>query len=212
MAYALEVSETVADGLKRVALEQLDQALASARNPGMERDEAVHDVRKCMKKLRALLRLAREELGEEVFKRENACFRESAQRLSGLREAAVRMATAEKLQTHFGGQDGGLFVPLFDNLQALAEQTRRELLDESDALCEVAAALGDARARVGGWTLRPAELNRPERCPCPRGRLAALETRLLHGRQWPAPNLSAGPQRASPGPEKSDRRTIPRMA
>ncbi|HOF38438.1 MAG TPA: CHAD domain-containing protein [Candidatus Hydrogenedentes bacterium] len=153
MAYALEASEAAAGGLKRVALEQLDQALASARNPGTQRDEAVHDVRKCMKKLRAILRMAREELGEGVFKRENACFRDAAQRLSGLREAAVRMATAEKLQTHFGGQDSGLFIPLISNLQALAEQARREHLDESDALCEVAAMLDGARARVDGWPL-----------------------------------------------------------
>lgn len=153
MAYGLEPNENAADGLKRVALEQLDQAIDNASKPGMERDKAVHDVRKCMKKLRAVLRMARAELGEYTFRTENACFREAAKRLSGVREAAVRVATAEKLQTHFAGQAIDVFAPLLDTLRAQAEAVRKKYLDQGDALSEVAAVLRDARARVDDWPL-----------------------------------------------------------
>ncbi len=154
MAYGLEPDENPADGLKRIALEQLDQAIGNAVSADMARDEAVHDVRKCMKKLRAVLRMARAELGESTFRRENTCFREAAKRLSGLREAAVRVSTAEKLQTHFTGQAIDVFAPLLDNLRAQAEAVRAEHLDQGDALSDVAAVLRDARARVDGWPLR----------------------------------------------------------
>ena len=43
-------------------------------------EQAVHEARKDMKKLRALLGLARGELGERTFARENACFRDAGAR------------------------------------------------------------------------------------------------------------------------------------
>ena len=48
-----------------------------------------------MKKLRALLRLARGELGEQTFARENACFRDAARELAGARDADVMLDDAE---------------------------------------------------------------------------------------------------------------------
>ena len=61
------------------AIDELGGAVES--NP----EEAVHSARKDMKKLRALLRLVRGELGASVYRRENACFREAAAALAGLR-------------------------------------------------------------------------------------------------------------------------------
>ena len=51
-----------------------------------------------MKKLRALLRLVRGELGASVYRRENACFRDAAAALAGLRDADVMLVTLEKLE------------------------------------------------------------------------------------------------------------------
>ena len=56
-------------------------------------EEAVHSARKDMKKLRALLRLVRGELGASVYRRENARFREAAATLAGLRDADVMLVT-----------------------------------------------------------------------------------------------------------------------
>ena len=62
----------------------------------------MHEARKDMKKLRALLRLARGELGEEIFGRENACFRDAARELAGTRDADVMLETLDALDLPAG--------------------------------------------------------------------------------------------------------------
>jgi CHAD domain-containing protein len=59
--------------------------------------ELVHEARKAIKRMRALARLLREELGEPEFARVNASLREAGRRLAGARDADVRLATLREL-------------------------------------------------------------------------------------------------------------------
>ena len=74
MAYRIDSGEGVADGSRRIAREQLAKAIQHL-DAQRRRDSDVHEARKCMKRLRALLRLARFELGKEVYARENGVSR-----------------------------------------------------------------------------------------------------------------------------------------
>ena len=82
-AYRLREGRPLPDELRRIARGRIDHALDELRGKtDSTPEEAVHEARKDMKKLRALLRLARGELGEETFARENACFRDAARELA----------------------------------------------------------------------------------------------------------------------------------
>ena len=59
--------------------------------------DVVHEARKAIKRMRALARLFRDELGEPEFKRVSASLRDAAQRLAGARDAQVRLATLTSL-------------------------------------------------------------------------------------------------------------------
>jgi CHAD domain-containing protein len=59
--------------------------------------ELVHDARKAIKRMRALARLLRHELGEPEFRRVNDSLRSAAQRLAGARDAEVRLMTLDAL-------------------------------------------------------------------------------------------------------------------
>lgn len=155
MAYRLEPNEELSAGLKRIAREQLDQAIENATSADRDRDVAVHEVRKGMKKLRAVLRLARDELGQKVYRKENACYRGAARRLSGLRETAVLVATVEKLQSDFAGEPGSAALDsLLVNLQGQKNALQEQELDRKNALADAAEALREAGARVEGWPLK----------------------------------------------------------
>ena len=65
MSYRLELNESLPDGIKRIVKEQIDQALEQLRESPEGRNEAVHDARKRFKKIRAVLRLVRDEIGEK---------------------------------------------------------------------------------------------------------------------------------------------------
>jgi CHAD domain-containing protein len=57
----------------------------------------VHEARKAIKRMRALARLLRYELGEQEFARVNDSLRSAGQRLAGARDAEVRLATLKQL-------------------------------------------------------------------------------------------------------------------
>src|SRR5580704_9515394 len=59
--------------------------------------ELVHETRKAIKRMRALARLLRHELGEQEFERVSSSLRTAGQRLAGPRDAEVRVTTLRGL-------------------------------------------------------------------------------------------------------------------
>jgi CHAD domain-containing protein len=99
MSYCLQTDEPVASGIRRIAREQLAGALCqiSQVTDGKEA-AAVHTTRKHIKKIRALLRLIRQEIGQEIFQEEDQRARGVARAFSGSRDARVQLQLLEKLR------------------------------------------------------------------------------------------------------------------
>jgi CHAD domain-containing protein len=146
-AYRLREGEPLPEELRRVARGRIDHAIDELRGKtDSTPEEAVHEARKDMKKLRALLRLARGELGNETFARENACFRDAARELAGTRDADVMLETL-----------GALDLPA-----ALGSELRKAIQAEREgagpdgreaAARGAVAMLKEARKRVDDWPL-----------------------------------------------------------
>lgn len=149
MSYRLEANETLAAGVKRIIHEQIDQAIESLRQPGDDRDAAVHDARKRFKKIRAALRLVRDEIGEETYKRENVFYRDLGRRLAEMRDSYVRRETLERLQSDYAEQiDKGAFSDVDEKLEEAHRDMSRRTFEEKNVLGEVADALELARPRI----------------------------------------------------------------
>ncbi len=116
------------------------------------RDEAVHDARKSLKKIRAVLRLVRPVIGEKVYRRENTCCRDAGRPLTEVRDARILIETLDKLVKHFQEHIAGqsfaeVSKALRDNLRAV----RKRVLDEHNAFVVVAETVSQARERVKSW-------------------------------------------------------------
>ena len=86
MSYYFQQSDTsVERGVRRIAVEQIDKAISEIQEPDVT--EAVHNVRKRCKKLRALIRIVRYAFDD--YKAENASFRDAARSLAVLRDAEI---------------------------------------------------------------------------------------------------------------------------
>lgn len=96
--------ETVPGGVKRIALEQLDKAVKQTKPEAKDQDEAIHDARVSLKKLRALLRLARAKHNDDVFAHENTYYRDAGRRLSEVRDTTAMIAAFDKLAEHYVDQ------------------------------------------------------------------------------------------------------------
>jgi CHAD domain-containing protein len=154
MAYRLERGESVISGLKRVVREEIESAedyLSGGRKT--TRDKAIHDARKSLKKVRAILRLVHAEMGEE-YERENACLRDIAARLSGFRDAFAIIGTFDDLRKKFKDEAG---ISGLRSVRAGLAKRRRESGSGKDigiVLKAAAADLKGAANRVKDWPLK----------------------------------------------------------
>ncbi len=155
--FALAPRERPADGLRRMALGQLDLAIELLEGGGGEAQTAaaVHETRKALKRLRALMRTLRPELGEEAFERENAVLRDCARKLAGARDAEVIVGTLDGLLARHPKQLAQL--PALRQLRAQLAAERdliaRRTMADPGARSEISGRLRDVRASVGEWSL-----------------------------------------------------------
>ncbi len=155
MSYSFaRTDESVTAGLRRIALDQIDRALAESEDGDLAMAERIHQVRKRCKKLRGLIRLVRPAFGG--YPEENAAFRDAARRLSDVRDAAALVETCDRLREHFSDQlDAEAFADLRAALAREAE-AREAAEGVADRLDRTRADLRAARGRATRW-----ELSRP---------------------------------------------------
>lgn len=92
MTYRFRHDESVTDGLRRIAAETSFELLQDLSDPNHALAQRVHDARKRIKRLRALVRLARPGLGER-FKGIDHDFRMASRVLAPVREPRARLET-----------------------------------------------------------------------------------------------------------------------
>ena len=155
--FALLASERVGEGLRRMALGQLDVAIESLEgaDASMSPEQRVHEARKALKRLRALLRLVRDELGERAYARESALVRRTGRRLAQARDAGVLLNTLDDLiKRHpkkLGSRRG--VQRLRARLQTERDGAAELALTDSATRAGVLDDLRALRVRVAGWQL-----------------------------------------------------------
>jgi len=164
MSYRIEADESLEEGVRRVADEQIEKALDSldldASESTEKAGEAIHDARKRFKKIRAVLRLVRIHVGEEVFDRENVEYRDAGRLLSDAREGDVAVATLAGLREDFGDV---LADDAFDAFRAKLVERRETLVAEATRpagpVDEVRGRIREARGRVPEWPLEELDVD-----------------------------------------------------
>jgi CHAD domain-containing protein len=102
-AYRLVEGEPVGPGVRRVLKAQVDDAVEQLRGEaGNEPAEAIHEARKDMKKIRSALRLVRDAIGDDAWRRENDHYRDVARKLSSHRDAEILVESLDGLRERFG--------------------------------------------------------------------------------------------------------------
>jgi CHAD domain-containing protein len=149
--YRLRDDESPPAGLERIALGRIADAVDELRGKGSDTfADSVHEARKDLKKVRSVLRLVRDELGDEVYRRENERFREAGRLLSGARDAEVKLATIDALRK----QDGKM--PTKKTLRRYIGSLRAERDEHAAADGHVERAATEIEAAagaVGDWSL-----------------------------------------------------------
>lgn len=147
MAYCFEKSDrTIEDGVRRIALEQIDKALETAHPDALPRDDRIHRLRKGCKKLRGLVRMVQPVF--DGYAAENTAIRDAAAGLSGARDAEVMIATLDMLSVDTGDKEA--FAAFRDHLTARRDTSPD---GEADALAAFRVSLQAVRDRANDWRL-----------------------------------------------------------
>jgi hypothetical protein len=121
----------------------------------------VHESRKAFKRSRAVVRLVRDEIGDDAYRRENTAYRDMGRRLSAARDARVLVEVLDDLVDRYADEvppdrfarfRGALAEEHDAETERLHSETGREALEE------VNADLERARDRVATWSLDSGEL------------------------------------------------------
>ncbi len=137
----------MSERFRQFALTQIDLAITCLTDSTRNQDEAIHETRRCLKRVRATLRLVKTELAATAYDRDNVYLRNIGRRLAALRDAAVMLETLAALKKEYSHQ--------------LPHSTWRELKKELSPLQSqsvqhkknLATKLRTARARVDKWAL-----------------------------------------------------------
>jgi CHAD domain-containing protein len=155
-SYGLKRREGAGEGLRRIALGRAEKALEELREAGDggRLADSIHGARKDLKKLRAVLRLSRDELGPKLFRTENRRYRDAGRLLSSSRDAEVKLATVvalrHRFETAFPSEAGheweGALQRERDEVAGAAERLR-------EAIERAARMIEAGRDRIADWPL-----------------------------------------------------------
>jgi CHAD domain-containing protein len=153
MAYRLKAGEAVAEGIKRIVLEEIDSATRLLDEAsGHRRDSAIHEARKSVKKIRGVLRLIRPELGR-AYRDENARFRELGHHLSELRDSAALLEVFNQVAKESAGT---LEKKSISAIRAGLQKEKRateQRLDAGKVVKTASAAFRSLAPRARHWPL-----------------------------------------------------------
>lgn len=156
MAYHLKSGEPVAAGIKRMAKEELQSAADQlSGKAGATRDEAIHEARKSIKKVRGVLRLMRRELGAS-YQEESAQLRVIGRTLSEFRDAGAIIETFDSLKQKFGDELGRRSLASIRHGLIRRKEEAEEEANLDQVLRQMAASLRAAGKRVKMWPLKNA--------------------------------------------------------
>lgn len=152
MAFRIDIDRPAGEEARRIAREQTGAAVAALDTCIRDPSDApgIHEVRKRLKKLRALARLIREPLGTKAFNEANTRFREAGKLLSEQRDADVLAQAVERVapdEAH-----AALIDPIRREISAwqdarTADDARIDVLRRAMALLE------QSTRRIDSWQL-----------------------------------------------------------
>jgi hypothetical protein len=154
MGFELNENESLKNGLRRIANELIEDSRKSLAEPGDDIDAHVHNARKNMKKLRAVLRLVRPAVGNKVYRRDTITFRDLGRELAGSRESFVAQQSLLKiLENHAETLNIDAYSGLRTVLEERYEAQRAAWVAEPNTVEQSVRTLKRTRKRVKGWEL-----------------------------------------------------------
>ncbi|MCP3998122.1 MAG: CHAD domain-containing protein [bacterium] len=155
-----QVGETLAEGLGRVIGEQFAIALAFTTTPPEGQAVAVHETRKALKRLRALLRLVRDTISHDCYHTDNQVLKLVAAELGTVRDTWVMADVLDRLLPHNPNSQEAVET-LIARLQDRFRTESLALLQNEAQMSSIIEQLEHVRERSRRWSIVAGEVDTP---------------------------------------------------
>ncbi|HMB33264.1 MAG TPA: CHAD domain-containing protein [Methylomirabilota bacterium] len=154
MSFELRIDEALPDGIHRIAKKEIEKVRECVDGSSKaSRDEMVHEARKSLKKLRALVRLVRPGVGGKLYRRENFAFRDIARPLTEVRDAKILVEALDRTSRGNGDRpERRPFTKARGELVRHQREIRQKVLGDEEAFEGVDSAMKKALDRLDEWT------------------------------------------------------------
>ncbi len=156
MAFKFDTREPLIRGIPRIVRERIDRVIGSLSEKPQPSAESIHEARKDLKCLRAMLRLARGSMNGEVRRRENIFFRDAGRSLSAARDSQALLEALQNFTKRHRRQSQGL-TPKQESIHGFIERIRGKIEQEKidrlprEMLKKLAQELRGTKRRAGLW-------------------------------------------------------------
>ena len=148
--------EALSVGVKRVTMEQLERAAGGFFETRGPIGPAVHESRKAVKRVRALLRLVRGELPDRIFEFENRSLRDTSRLIADVRSPQGVVNAAESIQRIYGDLLAeGTFEEMRLRLGRRRDLAELQAVEDPNRLGRVVRGLERAYHRFESWPTDP---------------------------------------------------------
>ncbi len=149
-------SEPLGVGVKRVTMEQLERAAMGFVDGTDGVGVAVHESRKSIKRVRAMLRLIKGELSRRVFDFENSSLRDTGRLLAEIRSGQGTLNAVLSIQDLYGDLLAeGTFSEMVQRLTVRRDLTELKAVEDPVLIGRVVRSLERAYHRYGSWPTDP---------------------------------------------------------
>lgn len=157
MTFELQVQKRLQNQLRQLVRNQIEGAIEEIDvRSEAALDHAIHEIRKRLKRIRAVLRLVRGDIGKQNFRAENQRFRDIARPFTEARDARVLLDTLNELQKLSGPES--IADPFYQMRTKLADQLQaihQRVIVEAHAFSTARTRLIEADQHVKKWLSVP---------------------------------------------------------
>lgn len=151
MAYEIREQHSIPDELLRIWTEEVEFSILQLEKQ-RQIEVGIHQARKSLKRIRALLRIVRDPLGEKKFSKANIAYRDAARSVSGLRDLTAMQEVLDKLKTRYSRQNLHAGI---DSAKAGLEEwlvsAKSEIRNQEDVRQEAITILNKSLKKRKAW-------------------------------------------------------------
>lgn len=153
--FCISNTESISKNIHRILLEQFSYIIIQSEKSQEEVHKSIHETRKSMKRIRAVFRMIRDEIGYSSYYRENTFYRDLSRELSEIRNFEVLSGSLKNLQEDLSNTiPSDVFVLLEDELGRQQNMVMGGQARLSQLLKEMAGKIEIARDRIYDFPIR----------------------------------------------------------